>query len=1019
MARVHKTACGKSEKEEMTATLLERDFEADIENWLCESGGYEKGEARAFDRQLCLDAKTLIDFVRATQPKEWERHVRNYQGDAERAFIARFNKEVSNRSLLDVLRNGVKDRGVSFRLVFWKPETALNPEAIAAYEANRLHCVRQLRYSPANENSVDIAILLNGIPIIALELKNPLTGQTVEDAMRQYREDRSPSDLFFAFKKRCLACFAVDPYRAKMTTRLAGPDTLFLPFDQGSGGAGNVGGAGNPASGEEGEYPVAHLWKSILAKDSLLQILQRYAHLQKKEEINPETGEIAVKESLIFPRYHQWDATRKLLCEARQKGAGHNYLIQHSAGSGKSNSIAWLAHGLSGLHNADNQKIFASVIVVTDRRVLDSQLQATVSQFERTGGLVCKVDKNSAQLRDAINGGAAIIVTTLQKFPVIFQEVKGHKANFAIIVDEAHSSQSGQAALKLKAALADTDAALEEYAQAEMREEDAEDLKRDEFWLELAAQGRHRNLSFFAFTATPKAKTLELFGHKDAAGKYAPFHIYSMRQAIEEGFILDPLRNYVTYGHYYKLARAIADDPRYATAAGTRAAMLFESLHPHNIAQKTAVMLSHFCGITANKIGGRAKAMLVTPSRLHAVRYAREFTRQIKEKKLACARPLVAFSGEVDDGGEIITEPGLNERIHGVKITEAQLPDAFAKDFNILIVAEKYQTGFDEPLLHTMFVDKPLADVKAVQTLSRVNRVARGKEDTFILDFANTADSIKKAFQPYYEAARLEEETDPNMLYDIKARLDGWGVYEPAEADAVASLASRAKSGKSLIAAAISLLAPVLARYRRLPEEKRPGFRTALFRFNRLYGFISQLVRMFDADLHGYYFFCRHLARALPKEGDGLPDLSDQIDLEYYKLKKTGEGAIELEASDSGLAGIKGDSGGGKKDYSELSRIIEKINKRFGASFKPEDKVHILRQIVSKVANSDPALKDLALQNDLANWNMVYDKAFPDAVAESADESNQFFEIFSTQEALDELKGWLRDAVREENLAMK
>ena len=444
----------------MMDDLRERNFEDDICAWLCEHGGYTAGDPARFDRTRALDVQTLLDVVRTSQPEAWKKHEQRNPGKAEAVFLDSFCKEVQKHSLLDVLRRGFSILGVPFRVVFWQPENDLNPETVALYRRNVLHCTRQLRYSPHNENSVDVTLLVNGIPVICLELKNPLTGQTVEHAMRQFRYDRSPDDLFFAFKRRVLTCFAVDLYHVRMTTRLQGKDTTFLPFDQGSNGAGEVGGAGNPVS-PDGDYATAYLWKRVLRADSLLELLQKFLHL-KVEEKKDARGKPVRKESLIFPRYHQWDVLHKLLDDIRQRGAGHNYLIQHSAGSGKSNSIAWLAHHLSGLHDAHAEKIFQSVIIITDRRVLDSQLQATVSQFEQIKGLVCPIRKSSADLRDAINEGRAIIVTTLQKFPVIFREVRHGNKKFAVIVDEAHSSQTGRAALKLTRALADGDAALEE-----------------------------------------------------------------------------------------------------------------------------------------------------------------------------------------------------------------------------------------------------------------------------------------------------------------------------------------------------------------------------------------------------------------------------------------------------------------------------------------------------------------------------------------------------------------------------
>lgn len=995
--------------------LKERNFEDDICGWLYERGGYVAGSPEHFDRSLALDTATLLEFVKKSQPREWKRHEHNYPGKADQVFIDRFCKEVEVTSLLDVLRKGFTILGAKFRVVFWKPETGLNPDSLAQYEANILHCTRQLRYSPANENSVDVALLLNGIPLVALELKNPLTGQNVDDAVKQYKKTRSPDDLFFSFKRRVLACFAVDPYRVKMTTRLAGDATRFLPFDQGSNGAGEVGGAGNPQP-KDGEYATAYLWQEVLKRDSLLELLQKFLHLEVREGKDEKTGKPYRKESLIFPRYHQWDVLHKILADVREKGPGQNYLVQHSAGSGKSNSIAWLAHRLTGLHDAEDRKIFQSVIVVTDRRVLDTQLQRTVGQFQQVDGLVKAIDKNSAQLRDAINEGAAIIVTTLQKFPIIFKEVQHSSRNFAVIVDEAHSSQTGRAALQLKTALADTEAALEEYARLEGEEEAGEERKSDEIWQALAAQGRHGNLSFFAFTATPKDKTLNLFGRQQEDGSFRAFHIYSMRQAIEEHFILDVLRSYTTYRAYFRLVQKGAENPLYATTAGARAAMRFESLHPHNIAQKAAVMLDHFRTVTAHKMGGKARAMLVTSSRLHAVRYMLEFDRQIREGGMSDVRALVAFSGEVQDTGVNYTEESLNEAVHGRKISEREVPGLFAKEFNILIVAEKYQTGFDEPLLHTMFVDKPLSGVKAVQTLSRLNRTAPGKEDTFVLDFVNSADDIQKSFAPFYEATLLEEETDPNLVYDIRHRLDAWQVYTPTQVAAFGE-ALRSTQGKeaAILAAATATLKPVVENFGRLGEEERRTFRTGLARFVRLYNFVTQICRMFDEDMHIYSLFAKALASALPTDAEGIPNLDGQIDLEYYKLTKTGEGSIALVTADRGFPGIKGDSGAaGEKDFATLADIVEKINQRYGTQFDPNDQVHTLRQIADHVAASDHRLSDLAGDEDTGTWNMVYDSVFASGVAEAALSNAAFFDLVNrTPDALDFLKGQLRETVRE------
>ena len=579
----------------------EKRFEHDIEEYLTTKGGYEKGNSKSFDRKLALDVNTFTTFIKKSQPKQWERFEKIYGADSERQIIDRFCREVKMVGLLKVFRQGFTDRGIKFRAVFFKPETTINPLTMAQYNANILHCTRQLHYSLQNENSIDIVLFINGIPVVSMELKCQFTGQNTDNAIKQYKFDRATKDALFEFKKRVLVHFAVDLSNVYMTTKLEGANTYFLPFNQGSNGAGNVGGKGNPVNSDG--YDTAYLWEQILIKDRLLEILHKYLHLQVERD---EKGNVK-SERMIFPRYHQLDVVTKLLADVKKNGSGRNYLIQHSAGSGKSNSIAWLAHRLSGLHNDRNEKIFQSVIIVTDRRVLDSQLQNTVYQFDHVEGVVQKIDKNAQQLKEAIEAGTGIIITTLQKFPVIYKEVNSGNKRFAIIVDEAHSSQTGDAAKKLKRALADTEKALEEMAELEY--EDESKCKDDDEKLldELAAQGIHDNLSFFAFTATPKDKTLQMFGTRDENGKYHPFHIYSMRQAIEEHFILDVLQNYMTYKMYYKIAKTIPDNPKLDTTAGIKAIRNYETLHPHNISQKTAIMLEHFRNITRYKIGGKAK----------------------------------------------------------------------------------------------------------------------------------------------------------------------------------------------------------------------------------------------------------------------------------------------------------------------------------------------------------------------------------------------------------------------------
>ena len=970
--------------------VKEKRFEQDIEEYLTTEGGYQKGKPKSFDREKALDVGTFVSFIRTSQPKAWERFEKIYGADSEQQIVERFCREVKMVGLLKVLRQGFTDRGIKFRAMFWKPETSINETTQAQYAANILHCTRQLHYSLHNENSIDMVLFVNGIPVVSMELKCQFTGQDTANAIEQYKLDRASKDPIFAFGQRVLVHFAVDLSNVYMTTRLEGEKTYFLPFNQGSNGAGKVGGKGNPINPDG--YDTAYLWESVLCKDRLLEILHKYIHLQVNRD--DKTG--AVKsERMIFPRYHQLDVVTKLLADVRARGAGHNYLIQHSAGSGKSNSIAWLAYRLASLHNDQDEKIFQSVIIVTDRRVLDSQLQNTVYQFDHVEGVVQKIDKNAAQLRDAINNGAGIIITTLQKFPVIYKEVRSGNKRFAIIVDEAHSSQTGDAARKLKRALADTDKILEEYAAEEAAAEEARKDDEDKLLDELAAQGTQENLSFFAFTATPKDKTLQMFGERDANGKYHPFHIYSMRQAIEEHFILDVLKNYMTYRMYYKIAKSIPDDPELDTTAGVRAIRQFETLHPHNISQKTAVMLEHFRNVTRHKIGGHAKAMIVTPSRLHAVRYLLEFRRQIEEKGYTDLDVLVAFSGEVEDNGITYTEEKLNTTKTGETIKEKALPAAFHTDeYGMLIVAEKYQTGFDEPLLHTMFVDKKLSGVKAVQTLSRLNRTMRGKVDTFVLDFVNSAEDIRKAFEPYYEETVLEEETDPNVIYDLKNTLDEFRVYQQLEIDRFAEIFYTDKEQEQGDLSKLQgTIRPALDRFEALEEEKQELFKSTLARFNRIYAFITQVCRLFDKEIHKFSVYAKFLYTMLPKGGRDKVYVDDKVLLEYYRLEKDFEGGIQLEITPEGFRPITGEAGRREKQRDPLTVIIDKINEKYGTNFTEMDKV--LLQMENDYAAQDK-WHSYAQNNDRKTFMLLFEKDFPNMAAARYEQNDSFFvKLFS------------------------
>ena len=988
--------------------IKERRFEEDIESYMLSEGGYTKGSDATFDREKGLDLTKLIKYIEATQPREWERYQKIYGTDSLRKLYKRIEESVEMHGMLHVLRHGIEDRGIKLKFASFKPETSLNPAVIENYNANIVECIRQFHYSTHNNNSIDMVLMLNGIPVAALELKNQMTGQDVSDAKKQYRTNRDAKETCFGFNKRFLVYFAVDLFEVEMTTHLKGKDTFFLPFNMGSNGAGNVGGAGNPVN-EDG-YTTSYLWEKVLKKDIFMDILQRYMHLAVEEKMDAKTGKKKISKTLIFPRYHQLDVVTKILADVKENGVGKNYLIQHSAGSGKSNSIAWLSYGLANLHDVDNNKIFKSIIVVTDRNVLDSQLQDTIYSFDHTEGVVEKIDdkKKSTDLRDAINDGKKIIITTLQKFPYIYKEVESNaNKNFAVIIDEAHSSQSGSSAMKLKSALADTEEALREYAELEGKTEKELKDEQDKLVEEMLAHGRHNNLSFFAFTATPKQKTLEMFGTKQEDGSFRAYHIYSMKQAIEEKFILDVLQNYMTYKTCYKIVKNMPDNPEVPATKATKAVLRYESLHPHNLQQKTAIIIETFRSVTKNKIGGRGKAMVVTASRLHAIRYYHEFKRYLERHHYDDLDILVAFSGAIKDidwAGEEVeyTEEKLNKRADGTHIKESQLKEEFHKDeYAMLIVAEKYQTGFDEPLLHTMFVDKKLKGVKAVQTLSRLNRTCAGKTDTFVLDFVNTADEIKEAFLPYYECTELDEEINPNLIYDTRKLIRDFGLYNDEDIATFLKLfLKKEKQSASDLGKLTSLFKPIISRYNELPEDKRFDYKKTVRNFVKWYSYITQISRMFDKGLHEEFTFCQYLAKLLPRAISKDVDLDDKLRLEFYKLEKEFKGSISLNPTqeDKMLANVKKlKTGGTGKDQDVLlDLIITSINDKFGGVFTDADRV-LVEIIYDKSVRTNKRLAAYAKKNDEAVFTQsifpeVFKKVTQECYMESMEAFSKLFE---------------------------
>lgn len=978
----------------------EKPFEDFIAGYLMDHG-WIAGDPKLWNRQLALDTANLFAFIEASQPKKWQRLTGVHGDNVKERFLGRLTKELDARGTIDVLRRGVDDHGERIQLCFFRPAHGMAPEAIELYDQNRVVVTRQVRFDPKSEDSVDLVFSVNGLPVATAELKSPTSGQTIDDAMKQYRQDRDPRLPLFSFKKRALVHFAADTDSVRMTTRLNGLETHFLPFNRGGRTTSGHTTADNPPN--PNGHRMAYLWEDVLERDSWRDILERFVHVQTTEE--EIDGKKIKKEDLIFPRYHQLDATRKLVAHAREHGPGRRYLIQHSAGSGKSNTIAWLAHQLSSLHGADDRAVFDSTIVITDRRVLDKQLQDTVYQFDHKPGVVQPIDRDSKQLAEAMTAGTRIIITTLQKFPVIRETIQKVGARrFAVIVDEAHSSTTGRAAEKLRDVL--------KMADVDEQEDDLPDGE-DELVDDVKGMGPLSHVSYFAFTATPKPKTLALFGEKAGDRKGRPFHLYSMRQAIEEEFILDVLQNYTTYKTFFKLEKQVLDDPEIEASKGGRAVARFIELHPHNIDQKVRVMVDHFVTKVMPKIDGRAKAMVVARSRIQAVKYKQAFDEYIREKSYP-VKSLIAFSGTVrDEMGIDYTEPQMNA-VGGKPMSEKALPGEFKKpEFRVLLVAEKYQTGFDQPLLHTMYVDKRLDGVKAVQTLSRLNRIfPPRKTDTFVLDFANDAETIRQAFLPYFEEAFLEEETDPNLLYDLRRKImDAQVLWSENIDSGWLALESRGdiKAGNAALNAALD---PAVERFEALEKPKSEEYRGWLQGYIRLYAYLLHIVPFSDVDLLKLYEVGRFFLRKLPKRIGAPLDLDDQVALRYYRLTKTGEHKIALGQEElPGLAGPRAVGEYQEKEVkrSRLSELVARINQVFGSDLGPEAELTI-QQVEDRMV-ADEKLAAQAKANRIENYRHVFDPSLLDALVELRQTNAKFFELAIKN---DELRQFLADSLRPE-----
>ena len=961
----------------------EQHFENEIEHSLLTEGGYQQGLAKDYEKSTALFPSDVVAFIQTTQPKLWVRLEMLFKDKAQDELIKALNQELNIKGSLNVLRNGFRVANRTAKMAYFAPNSTLNETAQQQYDANIVKITRQV-ITEYNER-IDMVLSVNGIPVITIELKNEMsaTGWTVEDAKYQYRKERNPQGKLFEFKKRSLVHFAVDTQEVYMTTKLEGENTRFLPFNRGFND-----GKGNPPV--ENDVRTTYLWREVLHKDSLMELIGRFLHLSREErKIRTDSGfRYITSESMIFPRFHQLDAVRKLIAHTKTHGAGKNYLIQHSAGSGKSNTIAWLAHHLASLHNANDEKIFNSVIIVTDRVVLDRQLQETVAQFEQTDGVVQKIDKDTHQLTAALAANVPIIITTIQKFPYVMHSIQTKAKHgehisldtegkrFAVIVDEAHSSQTGETAGELRqvlnksgieAAIAAEFLDLDEDEQADI--EVQKNILREQF-----KRSRQDNLSFFAFTATPKWKTLALFDEPNEQGE-TPFHSYSMKQAIEEGFILDVLANYATYKQYFRLLRTADSDIELPKHKAKKELMRFVNLHPSVISQKVEIIIEHFQSVTRHKIGGYAKAMVVTSSREAAVRYKLAFDEYIAEKGYEGIKSLVAFSGKVILPGQTekeYTEPSMNG---GIKETE--LPEQFDSDnYQVLLVADKYQTGFDQPLLHTMFVDKVLSGVQAVQTLSRLNRTAKGKEDTFVLDFVNDHEAIYDAFKPYYQRTALGDIPSDEKLASLGNTLDEWKIYTQSDIDEFANIwfSGRTTPTNNEHKRLNAIIDKAIEKYQHISddpehnEEQQKLFKSQLQSYLNLYLFVSQILPYADSIHEKRYVYLKALMMKLPrgKQSEKL-DLSKMAILQYYRLQQIGEGSIKLNEGEAEPQKGSTDVGTGQVSLTEeLDKLIKELNEAFTTEFTLADQLFF--ESVEKFARENPDIVDAANNNPLSSF---------------------------------------------------
>jgi type I restriction enzyme R subunit len=910
----------------------EKRFEDHIEDHL-KTVGYSTLHFSEYDRNLCLIRNQVIDFIKDTQPEQWGRLQEIYDVDTENKILARISSEISKRGIIDVLRNQVVDRGVYLNLCYFEPKSDLNPDHLKLYQSNQFTVVRQLHYSEQNENSIDMVLFLNGLPIVTMELKNQLTGQNVKHSENQYRFDRDPKEPLLNFK-RCMVHFCVDNNRVSMTTRLAAQKTFFLPYNRD---------LENPSV--ESGYRTKYLWEEILPPSSLMDVLENFVHLSKEKEFffNDKTQKIdsVVKEVLVFPRYHQLDLIRKFRQQLKEDGVGKNYLVQHTTGSGKSYSIGWLSHTLTSLYRSkgDTKRLFDTIIVVTDRTVLDDQLRNTIRSLEKIDGVVNGVEHGSQELKKFLEQGKDIVITTIQKFPFISETIASlGNRTFGVIIDEVHSSQSGEMSKELKKSLSKSDEDDDEF--------DYEEMLRQE----IQSRGKQSHISFFGFTGTPKEKTLELFGTKTRDGKFVPFHIYSMYQSIHEGFTLDVLQNYTTYKRYFKVKQTKDGDIEVPTGKGKLELVRYVDSHEMTIRSKVQIMLDHWIDKGSKEIQGRSRGMIVTQSRKHCVWYFKEINKQLEERGLSY-RCLVGFSGEVSLDHEKFTELSCNSEIGH----DGDVPLGLKNPkYRLLVVANKFQTGFDEPLVQSMYVDKKLGGVQCVQTLSRLNRTTSGKTQTFVLDFVNEPEDIRESFQRFYQSTILEGETDPNRLYDIQREIYNFHLYTNEDVNRFCEVFYDPRRDEGSLH---PILDRVVDNFKRIEDEEiREDFRSKIQSYIRMYGYLSQIINFTDIELEKSFVFLKYLNKKLPKRQVDRFDISDTIDLDSLRIQKIHEHIEGLVIEDSILTPPEFvTTGVMEPEYDFLSEIINQVNNTYGVNLTEEDRLDLSR--LSKRLIDDPEVQ--------------------------------------------------------------